>query len=199
MQFTGRTLQDPEALGTMVWSTVTERGSMIWTQAAPRHGPLLRVPLSLSSVVQSTWDGTSLLWDSLPKSCVHFFVPKLRWTSDPSTTVKLVSTTVISPSGPSASIWVAPPTPAPVCLASLGMAEPAKVCGSSAGCPGWYLLCANHQYSLCVRRMCSFRSLGPEPFLSYQQLELCPSLEGCSHLGPTWLPLTPRLASLGSS
>lgn len=141
----------------MVWNTVTKRGSMIWTQAAPRHGSLLRVPLSLSSVVQSTWDGTSLLWDSLPKSRVHFFVPKLRWTSDPSTTVKLVSTTVISPSGPSASIWVAPPTPAPVCLASLGMAEPAKVCGSSAGCPGRYLLCANHQYSLCVRRMCSFR------------------------------------------
>lgn len=183
----------------MVWNTVTKRGSMIWTQAAPRHGSLLRVPLSLSSVVQSTWDGTSLLWDSLPKSRVHFFVPKLRWTSDPSTTVKLVSTTVISPNGPSASIWVAPPTPAPVCLASLGMAEPAKVCGSSAGCPGRYLLCANHQYSLCVRRMCSFRSLRQEPFLSYQQLELCPFLEGCSHLGPTWLPLTPRLASLGSS
>lgn len=51
----------------------------------------------------------------------------LWWTSDPSTIVKLVSTTVISPSGPSASIWVAPPTPAPVCLASLGMAEPAKM------------------------------------------------------------------------
>lgn len=50
----------------------------------------------------------------------------LLWTNVPSTTVKLVSTTVISLSEPSASIWVAPPTPVPVCLASLGMAEPAK-------------------------------------------------------------------------
>lgn len=52
---------------------------------------------------------------------------KRPWTSAPSTTARRACMTATFPSGPSASTRAAPPTPAPVCQASLGTAGPAKV------------------------------------------------------------------------
>lgn len=56
---------------------------------------------------------------------------QLSWTSAPSTTALPASMTVTYRSGPSVSTREGPPTTAPVCQASLGMAEPAKVRGCS--------------------------------------------------------------------
>ena len=96
-----------------------KRGLEVW-------GPDI-VHLSGLHCLEGPWDCSG----DASKHCVSTFCLKLSWTSAPSTTVRLAFMTVTSLSGPSASTWEARPTPAPVCQASLGMAEPAKVRGHS--------------------------------------------------------------------